>query len=53
MLQLLQHIRHQLHEFEVWFEKKFGWFFTNGMKQDQPSGPAPATDLPKGAATKA
>ena len=21
--------------FEVWFDRRFGWFFTNGMKTDR------------------
>jgi len=28
-------IRH-LTRFEKWFDARFGWFFTNGMKQQHP-----------------
>lgn len=29
----------RLHQFESWFNQKFGWFFTNGMKsaENQPT----------------
>ena len=34
-----------LSEFETWFDQRFGWFFTNGMKdrsveQTEPDTPA-------------
>jgi hypothetical protein len=28
---------HRLERFESWFDGRFGWFFTNGMKKQQPS----------------
>jgi len=32
MRQLLQAAFLLLTEFELWFDHRFGWFFTNGMK---------------------
>lgn len=46
MRQLFQHIRQFLAEFETWFEQRFGWFFTNGMKQDQVTGAEPDNPSP-------
>lgn len=28
----MRHILHHLCHFEAWFNRRFGWFFTNGMK---------------------
>lgn len=28
----MRHIHHHLLRFEAWFNRRFGWFFTNGMK---------------------
>jgi hypothetical protein len=25
-----------LERFERWFDRRYGWFFTNGMKQEEP-----------------
>jgi hypothetical protein len=30
---ILQHVLDRLDRFEQWFAKRFGWFFTNGMKE--------------------
>lgn len=32
MDRLLQHLFDRLSRFERWFEQRYGWFFTNGMK---------------------
>jgi len=29
---IIQNFRDRLRNFEDWFNQKFGWFFTNGMK---------------------
>lgn len=34
-----RHITGQLQRFEAWFAERFGWFFTNGMKQRGASAP--------------
>lgn len=44
MRPLFQHLLRQLAEFEAWFERKFGWFFTNGMKQDESGRTAPVPE---------
>lgn len=33
MRQLAQAVFLLLTKFEQWFDRRFGWFFTNGMKQ--------------------
>lgn len=33
-------------DFETWFGHKFGWFFTNGMKQGQAAGRGPDQSSP-------
>ena len=41
MFVLLHTIRLKLARVERWFDKRFGWFFTNGMKgRRSPPGPA-------------
>lgn len=34
MRTLVQYVKSALLQFEAWFDGRFGWFFTNGMKQD-------------------
>ncbi|MBV6404546.1 MAG: hypothetical protein IT228_09820 [Flavobacteriales bacterium] len=29
---MLNALFHVLERFEAWFDRRFGWFFTNGMK---------------------
>lgn len=33
MFTMLIHINRSLRRFEQWFDTRFGWFFTNGMKE--------------------
>ena len=41
MFTLIHAIQLRLGRFERWFDKRFGWFFTNGMKgRRSSSGPA-------------
>jgi hypothetical protein len=37
MTHLLLHVMDLLERFEQWFDTRFGWFFTNGMKRRQPA----------------
>lgn len=37
MPSLLYSIQRLLHWFEAWFERRFGWFLTNGMKETDAS----------------
>ncbi|MBZ0206259.1 MAG: hypothetical protein K8H89_08025 [Flavobacteriales bacterium] len=32
MRELIHNLSSSLAEFEAWFDQRFGWFFTNGMK---------------------
>lgn len=32
-MKMIDHISTAAIRFERWFNRKFGWFFTNGMKQ--------------------
>ena len=32
MRELIQNLPLALAKFETWFDRRFGWFFTNGMK---------------------
>ena len=32
-MKMMELIKTALEKFELWFNNKFGWFFTNGMKQ--------------------
>lgn len=40
MFALLHLLIQRFGRFQCWFDKRFGWFFTNGMKADRrgPSG---------------
>ncbi len=40
MRAIFHKIQHRFHAFEAWFGSRFGWFFTNGMKQQRPTAPA-------------
>lgn len=41
MLPLLQQALLALGRFAFWFDHRFGWFFTNGMKERRwPDGPS-------------
>lgn len=33
----MKRIWNAIRTFELWFDAHFGWFFTNGMKQEQKS----------------
>jgi hypothetical protein len=35
MFSLLHHVLVHTHRFARWFDARFGWFFTNGMKERQ------------------
>lgn len=37
MQQFINHLISVYLEFERWFEKNFGWFFTNGAKNEVPA----------------
>lgn len=48
MQEILHTLRCRLAIFEEWFDLRFGWFFTNGMKDRSPARMLPedpATDL--------
>lgn len=36
MRELFHNLRYRLVTFEEWFDLRFGWFFTNGMKDRSP-----------------
>lgn len=36
MASLFRSITRALRRFQNWFDGRFGWFFTNGMKEPQP-----------------
>lgn len=37
---LLMLLHHRLERFERWFNHRFGWFFTNGMKDREHRRPS-------------
>jgi hypothetical protein len=40
----IQPLKRRIRRFERWFDRRFGWFFTNGMKRGprvEPADPAP------------
>lgn len=37
---MLATLFHALERFEAWFDRRFGWFFTNGMKDRSRDGAA-------------
>ncbi|MBK9274910.1 MAG: hypothetical protein IPM49_10260 [Flavobacteriales bacterium] len=37
---MLAALFHALERFEAWFDRRFGWFFTNGMKDRERKGTA-------------
>lgn len=41
MREMLHILRRSLIEFEEWFDLRFGWFFTNGMKHRSPERSLP------------
>lgn len=41
MVSLLLYCTRHIGRFERWFEARFGWFFTNGMKEDREPAPDP------------
>lgn len=55
MRTLVQYVKSALLQFEAWFDGRFGWFFTNGMKQDPEEREliAPASEKPRVALPKA
>ncbi|MEO7081820.1 MAG: hypothetical protein ABIY71_09845 [Flavobacteriales bacterium] len=51
MREQIQSLSHMLAEFEAWFDLRFGWFFTNGMKHrsvqsTEPDDPASESASP-------
>jgi hypothetical protein len=36
MFSLLLRLMHRFERFQAWFDHRFGWFFTNGMKERRP-----------------
>jgi hypothetical protein len=36
MFSLLLFLMDRFDRFQAWFDQRFGWFFTNGMKQQRP-----------------
>jgi len=36
MFSLLHFLFDRFDRFQSWFDQRFGWFFTNGMKQRRP-----------------
>ncbi|MEZ4739869.1 MAG: hypothetical protein R2818_11090 [Flavobacteriales bacterium] len=39
MFTLLQYLMDGFSRFQIWFDQRFGWFFTNGMKQRKQAPP--------------
>ncbi len=37
---MINNLSLMLADFEAWFDRRFGWFFTNGMKDRSASGSA-------------
>lgn len=35
MAAIIQHLSQRFEALERWFDQRFGWFFTNGMKEQQ------------------
>jgi hypothetical protein len=35
MATIIQHLSQRFESIERWFDQRFGWFFTNGMKEQQ------------------
>lgn len=40
MRELVHSLSRSLAEFEAWFDLRFGWFLTNGMKERASESPA-------------
>lgn len=45
MRPLFRDLYRHLLAFEAWFDRRYGWFFTNGMKQDRTVRTGPDTDV--------
>ena len=43
MMPLYSRLLISLERFEHWFDRRFGWFFTNGMKHRSSERPEPGT----------
>lgn len=46
MREKIHNLRRRLITFEEWFDLRFGWFFTNGMKHRSPGRDIPEDRAP-------
>ncbi len=46
MREKIHNLRRRLTTFEEWFDLRFGWFFTNGMKHRSPGNHIPEDRAP-------